>query len=279
MTRNVLLLKKYFTILFIPLLLVCSADTLHAKDYDKVYEEEASLKKDTEFSGTVLIKETLYVPKGVTLSIAPGTKVVFGYPGICDDGNVNFSIEVEGSIVASGTKEEPIIFTSIPVKKRMKKSSFGEIYIVESEFSLFENVKFQYSHWGLHIHDSKVTVRHCEFKDVFGGIRFKGDVIIDNNDFINSDVALRFWMGSPEIKNNRFSKVGTAIFMREKVVSPVIRDNVFSSATDYFIKLGELQSEDITVTGSDFGTSAMDMIQEKIFDHGDEDYLGKVIIK
>ena len=252
---------------------------LHAEDYTTRYDEETHLKNDTELSGTVYIKETLHVPKGITLIVAPGTVIRCEHPDFCDDGNVNFSIEVEGNIIAQGTPENPITFTSAS-DKYAYASGFGEIYITESEYAVFDNVKFLYSHWGLHVHDSNVTVMNCEFKDVFGGIRFKGDkLIIKNSSFINNDTSLRFWQSAPEVTGNTFTNVKTALFIREKVVGPAIKRNDFSGVTDYCIKLGELQDMDITIHENNFGEISDDAIADKIFDHADEDYIGKVIIK
>ncbi len=248
-----------------------------AKDYDFYYEGQASLTKDTEFFGAVYIKEKLRVPKGVTLTIRAGTVIRFGHPGLSDDGNVDSSIIVEGRISAVGTRAAPIVFTSAQARQ---KSAFGEIYLSEAKDSTFEFCNFLYSHWGLHVHESNVTVRNCLFKETFGGIRFKGDTVTAiNNEFVNSDVSFRFWQASPVIVDNRFVDVTTAIFAREQVKAPVITGNTFRGTKDYYIKLGELQEDDITLTGSDFGTTDKKEISAKIFDKEDEDYIGRVIIK
>jgi hypothetical protein len=265
-----------FILVFLPLLFIFTAESI-AQEYDIRFDEQTKLKKDTELSGTVYVKERLSVPKGVTLTIMPGTIIRFENPGLCDDGNVDHSIMVEGDIIAAGTREKPIIFTSVSNKEM---SAFGEIYITESQNSLIENCRFRYSHWALHIHDSDITVKGCEFKDSFGGIRFKGDKItITGNEFINNDTSLRFWQANPKITKNKFKDVNTAIFIREKAKDPLIAENTFKGVKDYFIKLGELQQKDITVLDNDFGTVSTNEIDEKIFDKKHDEYLGKVLIK
>jgi parallel beta-helix repeat protein len=256
--------------------MLLSANPLFADEYDLKFDEQTELKKDTTFSGTVYIKDNVSVPKGVTLTIKPGTVIKCENPGLCDDGNVNFSLSVEGTIIAIGTKDNPITFTSASKKEI---SSFGEIYLNESEGSAFENCTFQYSHWGLHIHDSKISIRNCTFKNTFGGIRFKGDLSAIGNQFINNDTSLRFWMGSPEITDNSFKDVGTAIFLREKVKGPVIRGNNFIGVKDYFIKLGEMQDADINIYDNNFGKADKKDLSNKLYDKEDDEYLGRIIIK
>lgn len=275
MKKTPILFAFIFFLVFSANLIIAAENT--SVEYDIKYEESTELKKDTELSGTIYVKERLSVPKGVTLTIKPGTVLKFENPGLCDDGNVDYSVIVEGKIIAKGTSEEPIIFTSASNKEA---SAFGEVYITESKDSLFQNCSFQYSHWGLHVHDSDVTVRNCEFLDSFGGIRFKGDkLIITGNEFINNNTSLRFWQASPDITKNKFKNVDTAIFIREKSNDPLIAENIFEGIKDYFIKLGELQQKDITISSSDFGNVKQDYIKERIYDKKDDEYLGKVILK
>jgi hypothetical protein len=270
-------MKKTILSVILLLLFIFTVKDSASKEYNIRFDEQTELTKDTEFSGSVYIKEKISVPKGITLTIKPGTVIEFENPGLCDDGNVDYSIVVEGGIFALGTGESPITFTSASSKEA---SAFGEVYINESEDSRFENCRFLYSHWALHIHDSNVTVKNCQFKDTFGGIRFKGDKITAiGNEFINNDTSLRFWMASPEISENSFKDVSTAIFIREKVKDPVINKNTFSGVKDYFIKFGELQEDDITIYDNDFGADNKSEISGKIYDKEDEDYLGTVFIK
>ena len=270
-------MKKTFLNIIIALITLLTINIATASDYDFRYDDKTHINKDTLLSGRVYIKDSISVGKGVTLTIKPGTIIECENPGLCDDGNVNYSIMVEGTIVAKGTKEEPIIFTSASEKK---PSAFGEIFISESENSLFKNCTFQFSHWGLHVHDSNVTVKNCVFENTFGGIRFKGDkLIILNNQFINNNTSLRFWQAAPDITSNTFKDVDTAIFIREKVKGPIIQSNKFIGVKSYFVKLGELQEEEITIIGSDFSTMDQHDIDSKIFDNKDEDYIGKVLIR
>lgn len=266
--------KCFFIVLFLLLLITFRAV---AADYDIRFDEDTTLKVDTSLSGSVYIKYKLRVPKGVTLTIKPGTVLKFERPGFCDDGNVDPSITVEGKIIAIGDKENPIIFTSA---QKNERSAFGEVYIPNASDSTFEYCNFKYAHWALHVHDSNVTVKNCTVEESFGGIRFKGDKIIaEGNAFINNEISFRFWQGAPEIRNNTFKDVATAIFIREKVTGAVIQGNSFINIRDYYFKMGESQTDDVTVTGNSFGDADKEVVDGKIFDKEDDEYLGRVVIK
>ncbi len=270
------MLKKQI-ILLLTLFLLLPITSFAEGKYSTRFEKQTTLEHDTELAGRIYIATSIIVPKGVTLTILPGAVIEFGHPGFSEDGNVSSSIIVEGKLKAVGSAKEPILFTSATKKE---KSSFGELYFNDAQASLFQNCRFEFSHWALHVHDSEVTVTESVFENCFGGIRFKGNgVTATNNEFRNIDIGFRFWQGGPVITDNLFDNVGTAIFAREKVVSPTITKNKFRNITDYTVKLGELQEDDITIEDNDFGSDDEKVIRDKIFDKAYEDYIGKVIIK
>ena len=74
-----------------------------------------SLTEDEIWSGTINLTGDVTVPEGLTLTIEPGTEVVF--PAKADDtaGGYDSSITeliVNGSLVAVGTEDSPILFKS-----------------------------------------------------------------------------------------------------------------------------------------------------------------------
>jgi len=71
-----------------------------------------TIAENTTWRGEVLVTESVVVPAGVTLTIEPGTVVKFKhYRGYTDpDGRLR--LQVQGTLKAVGTAEEPIWFTS-----------------------------------------------------------------------------------------------------------------------------------------------------------------------
>jgi hypothetical protein len=71
------------------------------------------LERDETWSGEVLIVESVEVPAGVTLSIKPGTVVKFKhYRHEYQEPDERLNLIVDGKLVAIGTPEQPIWFTS-----------------------------------------------------------------------------------------------------------------------------------------------------------------------
>jgi Right handed beta helix region len=71
-----------------------------------------TISESTTWSGEVLVASSIYVPKGVTLTIEPGTVVRFKhYRGYTNPG-ARLSMRIEGTLKAVGTASDPIWFTS-----------------------------------------------------------------------------------------------------------------------------------------------------------------------
>ncbi len=74
------------------------------------YKDGYTLKADTVWSGTVLVGGVVFVPEGITLKIAPGTKILFKKLAAPPENAENESrilipgsgIRVEGNIIARG---------------------------------------------------------------------------------------------------------------------------------------------------------------------------------
>jgi hypothetical protein len=78
-----------------------------------------SITGSTTWSGIVLLDESVTVESGATLTIEPGTIVYFQSPEPGQSGPLH-QLLVQGQLVAEGTPEEPIVFTST------KDSTSGE---------------------------------------------------------------------------------------------------------------------------------------------------------
>ncbi len=71
-----------------------------------------TLREDTTWRGEIWVTSSVLVPAGVTLTIEPGTMVRFKhYRGYTDPG-ARLSMRVEGTLIAVGTPDRPIWFTS-----------------------------------------------------------------------------------------------------------------------------------------------------------------------
>jgi len=107
------------------------------------------------------INETVIVPRGVTLTIEPGTIIRFG--GGC-------SLISYSPIFAYGTKDQPIVFTA---KRKLLK--WGVVGLVKSSQSVFDYVIFEHCRQAF-VNDS----------DFFGGLSaIESEIEITNSLFVN----------------------------------------------------------------------------------------------
>src|SRR5512143_1253560 len=93
-------------------------------------EVEGTVKSDTTWSGDVLVAGDVLVPEGVTLTIAPGTRVMFSASESSKIEPVFLSMQTEimvrGTLLARGVKDNPITFTAAPEAMNTKKPERGD---------------------------------------------------------------------------------------------------------------------------------------------------------
>ena len=241
--------------------------------------EAGSLAKDATWSGTVKVEGQLVVEKGATLTLKPGTRVEF-VPGKMDEeGLADSGLVVKGAIAAKGLPGSRITFTSGAVRKR--PGDWGEVKLLSSEGSAFDNCDFMFGGWGLHVHDSTLTISGCTFtNELYGGIRgIGGEVEITGCTITGLEVGIRFWKGAPSIHHNNITRNGTGIFCRQGMGGAAICMNNIYSNSEYDIKLGDLQKDDVDARRNWWGTTDINRIRGRIYDREREGYIGRVVIE
>jgi len=171
--------------------------------------------RDPEDSTRLLIKrgvydidETIIVPPGLTLAIAPGTELRFG---------VGASLISYSAIIARGTEQAPIIFTA-----QNKWRKWGVVGVVRAGPSIFTHVRFEHGRQALvnaidflgalSLIDADAEVTWCYFKNLYGkdGAQVHhGRAFFRNNTFQDCfKDGLDFDGGAGEISRNRFEYCG-----------------------------------------------------------------------
>ncbi len=142
-----------------------------------------ALPDDECWSGEVVITGDVIVPRGVTLTIQPGT--VIRFPALNDDqygGNDISRSEmiVRGSLIAVGTEENPIVFSS--ASSSPAPGDWGGIQVVTDEADgtvRLSHATIEYASVGLAVsarfYYSSVTIDHCSIQYNLGdGINISG---------------------------------------------------------------------------------------------------------
>lgn len=233
---------------------------------------DLTLKENTRLSGHIRISGILIVPRGISLKIDPGTEVEFIFSDTDKDGIGDGKITVEGSILAEGSADKPILFFG----SQASPKSWSEILVEYSPASSLSYCEFRDAHWGLHIHYSPVVIKSCRFIENYGGLRFRsGPITVEGSFFHANTFGIRYIAADPVIRGNIFRKNGTAVFIRQGSTNPVITANNFSDT--FAIKLGELQQKDIPAANNFWGSTTISEVEMVIYDQSDSGYLGRVL--
>ncbi len=255
----------------------CAFAPLHIVDGSKqpVTITDVVIDRDTKWRGTIIVDGEVKVSNGVTLWVAPGTRIEFTRRDNNQDGTADSGIQVNGRLIARGTKRQNIVFTSH--LSSPAPAAWGEVKVEYSLGSTFEYCRFEYASWGLHLHFSAVDVQNCVFENSEGGLRFRsGPINITHNLIQHNKTGLRFIYSRPVIEYNTISYNLTGIFIREGVKQLTISHNNIARNKYFNIKLGENQPTSLDCPLNWWGATEPELIDKYIFDKQDEDYIGRV---
>ncbi len=187
------------------------------------------IERNETWSGTMLITGDFDVGEGVTLSITPGTKVIFTANrddrGSGDSGHIideltrydptssdeyartHVHFSVHGRLEAVGTPEERIIFTSDADEPY--NTDWDGMTFHPGSSGLLEHCIIEYTHFGPGAYGTDdLNVSYCEIRHTFWG-------------------GLHAFMGSPVFEHNVLDDIGHEAFDTHKA-DPVIRHNNIS---------------------------------------------------
>lgn len=240
--------------------------------------DQGVISEDTVWSGTVIAAGRTMVRRGVTLTILPGTTVKFAWSDV--DGNRigDGELNVEGRLVARGTPEKMITFTS--ARKDPGKKDWTYVMLSMSRESVVEHCLFEYAFTGLQAHLSTAVIRDNVFRGNFEGLRFStSDLLVEHNDFRENTYGIRYESRGSEttITLNDISENGYAFFPVVRSTSEVkIMSNTVVS-TEYNVKTGQEQNEDLDFRSNWWGSAEPSAIEESFFDGRRDGTLGRVL--
>ncbi len=114
-----------------------------------------------------IVVNNITVPSGVTLTIEPGVEVRFGG---------NFSLNVAGRLIAQGTEDRMITFTSNRPAEEAKAGDWVAIEFIASSGSQMACCTVEYAVNGIIIENSSLEISNCEItKNSENGIKIIGN--------------------------------------------------------------------------------------------------------
>ncbi len=209
------------------------------------------------------ISETKAVHSGTTLVLVPGARILF---------SKGAGLKINGRIIAEGKKDERIVFTSMKAGDDIK---WDEILLDHADGSVFSYCDFENATWAVHSHFTNLSISDSRFKKNLGGIRFRsGPVEIMRSLFTENSTGIRAYFGNADIRGNIIVNNETGIFVREKGSGLILRNNNIYSNTNYNIRSGDFNADDIDARENWWGTQNP---SETFFDGRTEEGTGKVI--
>lgn len=206
------------------------------------------ITEDETWSGTVRITGDIVVEPEVTLTILPGTKVLFAagsddqHTGVAvieyyeekldpastleyEQSHISIDVHPNGKMIARGTQDNPITFTSDSPTPNY--ADWVHIYLRSG--SIFEYCVVEYGRGGVNA-DGDVQVSHCIFKHIFWvAIVTRDSPTITYNDVSDcGHGGIEAWGegATPVISNNviKHNRAGIGIGFRDSVF-PIIENN------------------------------------------------------
>ena len=281
-----------------------------------------TIDKDTTWSGNIVINGDIYVPPGVTLTIAPGTVVKFKKINEKSDQNL-FDIDspyypeaeliIRGKLIAKGTPEKQIVFTSAEMTPRA--ADWGAINFLGSDGNEIEYAKIFCAYNGIHAHGGSVTVSHTEFARNGVGISFKkeeetpdapwfgkeSNMKITHNVFAGNKGGIGFRNSNAEIlhneirenkffgiwpkensnavvKYNEITENLKGVYLYQAKGLTLEYNNIYDNRS-YNVAIAEAQDFPVNATNNWFGTTDSEKIAELLFDKNDDPELAEIEIE
>lgn len=261
---------------------------------DKTYDADTSLDRDTLWKGNITINGRVAVKKGVTLTIAPGAVISFKKLDRDNNGIGDGELMVEGRIIARGTPESRILFTSAEKDPAMNDWSYVIIHATGAD-NVFEYCAFQYSYSGMQVLYSNARITDCLFRYNLMGLRYnRANIVLEHNTFTDNSVGFKFARleGNAVVRYNQITRNDVGILYQQpqqKTVDwdadvlpaadlklPVITDNNIFGNREYNFKLGERKAIDLNFPNNWWGSISAEAIEDLLFDRKQDDSLGKV---
>jgi len=275
-----------------------------------------NIMEDTVWSGRIRVTGDVYVKEGATLTIMPGTVIRFDTiePKLEEQGGRNMlgldspyfpgaEIIVRGRIIAVGTPDQPIVFTSSD--KAATPGVWGAINLLGSNGNAIEFCRIYYAYNGIHNHASTAVVLNDVFSRNGTAISFKKAdfnhpcyMFIEHNRIVDNKSGIAFRnsiadIAFNDISDNEFFGLwiregttarigyndimgnGKGIYLYKAPPTKINYNNI-SGNKEYNIAMAEENESDVDARYNWWGTKDAKEIAKTFFDKSSDDTLGKV---
>lgn len=254
--------------------------------------KDSVITGDTVWQGEIHISGVISVKRGATLTIRPGTIVKFKRIDRDHNDIGDGEILVEGRLLAKGTAEKTITFTSAEERPGINDWSYLQ-FLASDPGNVIEHCRFEYAFAGVMIHYADVRISDCLFYNNNRGLHYNtANLIVEHSTFTNNRIGIRFmrFEGDVRISDNDISRNDIGVlFVRQHVNAvdfdrlnrgrevPRFQGNNIAGNRTYNFSLGEGQDRDVIASGNWWGTSQRQKIGDTIYDHDKDESLSRII--
>jgi len=230
------------------------------------------------WSGEVRIHGVVTVKKTGHLTILPGTRIVFAPLDRDGDGIGDGELLVEGGLVARGTAQAPIVFTSGAAQPA--PADWKYLYLDFARQGEIAHVISEYAYSGVQIHFCRATVTASEFRYNVDGLRFSTvNLVAAGNRLHHNTHGVRFEerRSQAQLHHNdiRDNDIGLFVVTRSDDAAQIESNNIAGNR-QYNVKLGLEQPGDVTLPRNWWGTTDAALIETTFFDARHDPALGRV---
>ena len=250
----------------------CTLGTPSLTLKDSVIDDEIVWKGEVIIDGIVTVK------KSGRLVIEPGTRVLFVPHDHDGDGIGDSELLVEGALVARGTAEAPIVFTSAAAEPQ--RADWKYLYLDFATEADIDYIVSEYAYSGLQIHFCRARVTNSIFRHNIDGLRFSTvNLFAAGNRMYDNQHGLRYEerRSQAHLHHNDIRENDIGIFVVTRSTdNALIEQNNIADNRQYNVKLGWQQPGDVTLPRNWWGTTEAQVIKETFFDQEIDGSLGRV---
>ncbi len=229
------------------------------------------------WQGEVRIKGVVRVTREGSLTLLPGTKLVFSRIDRDADGIGDAELFVEGEFVARGTADRPILLTSAATNPQPGDWKF--LYLDYARKAEIEYLISEYAYSGVQVHFCRAQISFSEFRYNIDGVRFStANISLKESYLHHNRHGIRYEErgGRGLVQRNRISDNRIGIFAVTRGEGRTLFElNDIIDNEPYQVKMGLQQTTALDFPrnwwGDDKGLSA-----ETVFDQRRDRSLGRV---
>lgn len=269
--------KELFAFLTIILLAACVRPAVEPSP-PVLQLADAVIAGEALWSGEVRITGVVTVKKEGRLTILPGTRVVFTPIDRDGDGIGDSELLVEGAIIARGTAQAPIVFTSGAAQPQ--KADWKFLYLDFARQGELEHIVSEYAYSGIQVHFCRARVLNSEFRHNIDGVRFSTvNIEVAGNRIHDNTHGLRYEerRSTVHVHHNdiRGNDIGIFVVTRSANKALIEYNNVIDSR-QYQVKMGLEQPSDVAFPRNWWGSADPQLIAAGFFDGRFDPALGRV---